>query len=98
MAVNGDDRLRQAIDQQALLVAAAENALSRAERAVTQARSPSAATEAHQRADAALIELELAEAQLHRLSWPQAVPVEPAKRHPRLRPTAHEQTPLFEVS
>lgn len=58
---------QRSIEEQVGRVIAAENALRRAEGAVAQAQTPSAVMQAHRRADAALLEVELAETVLARL-------------------------------
>ena len=98
MAASPSDQLRDAIDQQAQLVTAAEDALYRAERAVSQARTPSAAVDAHRRADAALIEVELAEAKLRGLTCQRTARADlstPRKR--QARPIVVDQAKLFDV-
>jgi len=91
---SGDSQLHAEIEAQAQLVAAAEIALANAERAVSQARTPHAAAEAHRRADAALIDVEHAETELHRLTRQAIRPATPRKAH---APKLTDQAPLFDV-
>lgn len=63
----GVAQLREAVEEQIRLVAAADHDLRRAERTISQASTPAAAEQAHRRADAALVAVEDAEAELAKL-------------------------------
>lgn len=98
MAATSNDQLRRMIEEQTQLVAAAGTALAQAERAVTQARTLSAAADAHRRADAALVEVELAETELRRLTLQQTTEARNhATRTRRSQPAPTDQAPLFDV-
>lgn len=91
-------RLQWAIEQQRLVVEAADAKLRWAERMLTQARTERAVVEAHNRADAALLDVEMAEERLHQLGQ-QTVNVVTAVSRPTGQGSrvAQNQAPLFDV-
>lgn len=94
-----EPQLQWAIEQQQLVVEAADAKLRWAERMLTQASTERAVSEAHNRADAALLDLEMAEERLlelqrHMAAVSAAAPRATLRRSRRATPG---QGSLFDV-
>jgi Tfp pilus assembly protein PilX len=78
-----EPQLRWEIEQQQLAVEAADAKLRWAERMLTQASTERATAEAHHRADAALLDVEMAEERLRELQQRRAAVTASSPRHHR---------------
>lgn len=93
-----EPQLQWAIEQQQLVVEAADAKLRWAERMLTQARTERAVVEAHNRADAALLDVEMAEERLLELQRQMTAVTATAPRTTgRSRRVDPGQVPLFDV-
>lgn len=92
-----ESQLRWAIEQQQLVVDAADGKLRRAERILAQAKTERAALEAHTRADVALLDVEMAEDRLRQLQQAASAAAATHRKTGRPLSALPTQAPLFDV-